>query len=1042
MARAPPGAPYSRRMSRSSSTQDSDGGSVTVGLGGALGAERAEVATGATLGRFVVLEEVGRGAMGRVLRAYDPKLQREVALKLLRGDSLSDEGHARLVREAQAMARLSHPNVVAVHDVEDAPEGVVLVMEYVDGATLQQWLQTKRPWAEVLACFLAAGRGLAAAHVQGLLHRDFKPANVLVASDGRVKVTDFGLAKATGPESPSVIAARASASTSDVRAWSDPSNEVSISSEITRVGTVMGTPRYMAPEQHCGEPLDGAADQYAFCVALWEALAGADPFAFEPGQRHRGGQDLELLKRKHAGPGAWSGSSDVPRPVIDALRRGLAPEPNRRWPDMSMLLARLAEVLAPRRRRRELLALGLAGGLAAGALAWLSVAGLGPPAEPPCSGARAQLGDAWDDARREEVHRAILATGTPYAPGVATYVDATLQAYAEAWVAAHREACEATTVRGEQSATVMDLRMACLHRAQVGLRAATGVLATADAAVVEHAHELARELDPLERCADVDALRAAVEPPDADKAAAVDEVRASLAEAAALTRAGHYEGARTLLDTAAPEVDVLGYEPLRTELELARGAALQETGDYEATEAALRAALRLGTQQRQWPEVRRAALRLMYVVGYQRARPDEALRYRELAEGLVDHGDEPAAGIALHNGLGTIAFRQGRFAEAETEMRRAAELSAALHGFEDLETLGPRGNMALAQYRQGQLEPALAELRRVAARHEELLGPDHPATAETLANVGIVLNVLGHHDEGEAVNRRVLDIRERTLGYDHPDLATALNNLSSSLHGQGRFAEAATALRRSVALLEQSLGPEHPTTLASRGNLAVLLKAEGKLDEAEAEYRRVIELEEKVLGLEHPNVAGTRGNLANLLQQQGRHTEAEAEQRRALAVVEATVGADSLESAHVRHNLAMPLKAQGRLEEAEAEMRRAVELREQLLPADNAELANSRQWLAEILLVRDRAAEAQPLAEAAWRVLEHEEGAPGQWAEAAFVLARVLEALAEQTERGGELAKQTERARELARRAERGFAEAGPQRAESLAEVRTWLRTR
>jgi tetratricopeptide (TPR) repeat protein len=1024
-------------VSISPPTLDTSGSadSATVALGGASEPLRPEVGVGAMLGRFAVLEEVGRGAMGRVLRAYDPKLQREVALKLLRGDALGEEGHARLVREAQAMARLSHPNVVPVHDVEDVPEGVVLVMEYVDGTTLQSWLRKARPWTEVLACFLAAGRGLAAAHAQGLLHRDFKPANVLVASDGRVKVTDFGLAKPTGPEPPSVHAALVSASSS----WPELDDAL-LSGELTRFGTVVGTPRYMAPEQHRGEPLGAAVDQYAFCVALWEALAGTDPFVDHPDERYDGAQALRLLQRKQDGPGPWPAGNDVPRPVVDALRHGLAPEADRRWPDMNALLDRLAEVLAPR-RRREWLGLSIAGGLATAGLVWLSFTREGPPAEPPCSGARAQLGDAWDDARRERVQQAILATEVPYAPGVATYVDATLDPYAEAWVAAHRETCEATTVRGEQSATVMDLRMACLHRAQLGLRAVTGVLAAADSSVVEHAHELVRGLDPLERCADVAALRAAVEPPDAEKAPAVDELRARLAEAVALTKAGRYEDARATLDVAAPEIEALGYEPLRTELELARGAALVETGDYEASEAALRAALRLGTRWRQWPEVRRAALRLMYVVGYQRARPDEALRYRELAEGLVEHGDDPEAGIAFHNGLGSIAFSRGRFAEAETEMRRAAELAASLLGPEDLETLGPRGNMALAQYRQGQLEPALAELRRVAARYEELLGPDHPATAEALANVGIVLNVQGHHDQAEAVNRRVLDIRERSLGPDHPRLATALNNLANSLHGEGRFAEAAAQQRRSVLLLERSLGPEHPTTLTGHGNLAVLLRGEGKLAEAEAEYRRVLELQEKVLGPNHPNVAGTRGNLANLLQQQGRHAEAEAEQRRALAVVEASVGADSLEAAHVRHNLANPLEAQGRLEEAEAEMRRAVELRERLLPADNEELASSRARLAELVLARGRPSEARPLAEAAWRVLEHEEGSPGARAEAAFVLARVLGELGELGEGAGELGEQTEQAGELARLAERGFVAAGPQWAESLAKVRSWLRT-
>ena len=395
-----------------------------------------------------------------------------------------------------------------------------------------------------------------------------------------------------------------------------------------------------------------------------------------------------------------------------------------------------------------------------------------------------------------------------------------------------------------------------------------------------------------------------------------------------------------------------------------------------------------------------------------------------------EHGDDPADRITLHNDLGVIAFSQGRFADAEAELRRAAELAAGLMGPQHLETLRPRGNMALAQYRQGRLEPALAELRHVAARYEELLGPNHPATAEMLANVGIVLDAQGHHVDSEAINRRVLDIRERALGADHPGLATALNNLSTSLHGQGRDAEAAAQLRRAVALLDASLGPEHPTTLTSRGNLAVLLKAEGDLTEAEAEYRRVLELQVKALGPAHPNLAGTRNNLANLLEAQGRYAEAEAEHRRALALVEATAGAETLEAANSRHNLALTLQAQGRLSEAEAEQRRAVALREKLLPAENTDLAGSRQRLADILLASGRASDARPPAEAAWRVLEREDGSSVGRAEAAFVLARVL----------GEQAEDRERARGLARQAEHGFEQAGPRRREDLEAVRTWLR--
>jgi len=222
------------------------------------------------------------------------------------------------------MAQLSHPNVVAVYDAEETPTGVVLFMEYVAGQTLRPWVQaSRRPWAEVVACFVAAGRGLAAAHAKGLLHRDFKPDNVLVAASGEVKVADFGLAKLTAELKHGGPAG------SLVPIPTEPSGD-----PLTRTDAVMGTPRYMAPEQHRDEVLGPAVDQYAFCVALWEVLTGKPPFA--------GPSVHALLAHKQCGPPPWPDNTAVPRPIVNALLRGLAAEPSQRWPNLDALLNALA----------------------------------------------------------------------------------------------------------------------------------------------------------------------------------------------------------------------------------------------------------------------------------------------------------------------------------------------------------------------------------------------------------------------------------------------------------------------------------------------------------------------------------------------------------------------------------------------------------------------------------------------------------------------------------------------------------------------------
>ena len=291
------------------------------------------VALGDTIGRYVVLRRLGAGGMGVVFAAYDPQLDRKIALKLLRtGIGLGErEANARLVREAQAIARLNHPNVVAVYDVGTAgSDELYLAMEFVEGDTLTHWLaRWERPWPEIVAMFVEAGRGLAAAHAVGLLHRDFKPDNVLVGADGRVRVSDFGLAR--------------SAVTDDEQGPSPVAALSELRTPLTGTGAIMGTPRYMAPEQLRGESVTAAADQFSFCVALYEALYGQHPL---PGET---AAEMEKGARMAPPPG----SSVVSPAIATVLARGLDPQPHRRFPSMQALLEQLVPP-APRPRPRRL----------------------------------------------------------------------------------------------------------------------------------------------------------------------------------------------------------------------------------------------------------------------------------------------------------------------------------------------------------------------------------------------------------------------------------------------------------------------------------------------------------------------------------------------------------------------------------------------------------------------------------------------------------------------------------------------------------------
>jgi serine/threonine-protein kinase len=305
--------------------------------------------------RYTVLHPLGHGGMGMVVAAYDARLNRRVALKLLRPRwSLDDsESQVRLLREAQAMARLSHPHVVQVYDsgrLED--DSVFIAMEHVEGQTLRQWLrQQPRPWSEVLPLFLEAGQGLAAAHAAGLVHRDFKPDNVLLGQDGRVRVTDFGVAQ---PQHEPDTGGPAQAPPLP-RTWVEP---------LTETGKLMGTPRYMAPEQLKGQPVDARSDLFAFCVALYEALYGVCPFAGE--------SVTELLEARTAGRLTLPPNQrEVPAWLNQAMARGLRADPLQRPGSMHELLLVLRNAPAQRRwARLRTVALAGAGAVLLAAAVW------------------------------------------------------------------------------------------------------------------------------------------------------------------------------------------------------------------------------------------------------------------------------------------------------------------------------------------------------------------------------------------------------------------------------------------------------------------------------------------------------------------------------------------------------------------------------------------------------------------------------------------------------------------------------------------------
>lgn len=812
---------------------------------------------GVQLSRYHVLERIGWGGVGVVNAAYDPELHRRVAIKFLRQDPTHDDSRARLrlMREAQAMARLSHPNVAAVYDVGTFEEdqvaslvpgtrGVFVVMELLEGRTLRAELRATEPgWRVVAGLFRQAALGLHAAHEAGMVHRDFKPSNAIVTEKGRVAVIDFGLARASG-EQPDTASSSGSAPLETVSDLETP---------LTKQGTVLGTPRYMAPEQHQGNPVDHRTDQYAFCAALYEAVYGKPPFDAPS-------MDA-LLRAKLGGLAPTPPAAKAPRWLYRLIRRGLAPDPTDRYPSVDALVAELDRGTSRRRR----LAMG-GTFLGAAALGAVSLGVWSAAQDRRCDGGEARLEGVWDGSVEEQVATAFTDAGVPYGADALAGVIAGLDAYRERWLAGHREACEATAVRGEQSPEAMDLRMACLARARTTLAATTAVLTSADASVIRKSRRLVSGLEDLGRCDDPTTHTRGVTAPDPDQQAGVDQAETWLAEAKTLSSVGRFEEAKTVLDRAEARAADLGYAPLETEVALAQAIHLEHTGDYDAAEAALSQAIERGTRFRQWDEVSHATINMMGLLGIRKAQPDKARAYEALAMGLAQQVGTPRALARVHQMRAGVRNTEGKYDDAATEYRRALELRQGADA--DPEALAVlRNNLAGVFTRQGKYAEAKTEFRAILELRIETLGPHHPLVAATRTNVGTVLSSLGEHDEAVAQHRQSVETLESVVGPEHPSTQNATEAFALALMRNDALEEAATRFR-SVLAHREATTPDHPSTARCRFNLATVLWKSKEYGEAETLIRAAVQGVTKSQGAAHPMKLTMQSFLIDVLVEQ------------------------------------------------------------------------------------------------------------------------------------------------------------------------------
>lgn len=829
--------------------------------------EAPALARGTLVGRYMVLEPIGAGGMGQVYLALDPYLERRVAIKLVR--DRAPDGQARLLREAQAMARLADPHVVTVHDVGVVGDQVFLAMEFIDGGTVRHWLDERpRTWCEIARVFLAAGRGLASAHAVGIVHRDFKPDNIIMGKDGRIRVTDFGLARHQAPEAHEPHDAEDGSSTTDLPTSSSDRGP------ITRAGAVAGTPGYVAPEQLAGKGFDARADQYSFCVALHVALFGVLPGA---------------APAAAAQPGSFVRAA-VPARLRRLIVRGLDPDPARRFSDMDALL-RVLDVDRSNRRRYVAWTL-TAGAMFAAAYVIQQPRGSGTaqPAEARmCQGAEDRLVGVWDEPVREQVSEAFAATSVPYAMTTLMATRATLDEYAQGWAAMHTDACQATRIRGEQSDEVLTLRMGCLDRRLAELRALTQRLSSADRSVVDRASQAAATLAPLAACADVEQLRRPRRPTGPPER--LDAITAQLAEARAAWMLGNPKGvvAAEAAVAGARQIGARGYEAeglmLQGFLEVAAGKFAESR--VSLSDAAFGAAA-VGNDELAVS----SAIRLALVLGYSLGKPEDGAYWMRLADALSERlGRPPALEVDRLGAAGIFASRGGNPAEAVRYHQQAVELGARTYGADALVQWKRHADLGGSYFESGESRLAIEQFERALDIKRAYQGEEHPDNAMLLSNLAAAHSRLGENIRALSLLERALAIRERVVGPESALLIVPLNNLASTLTDVGRATDAIPVVRRAIAIAESKLGPDNLQIVYAQTTLGGALTASDKLAEAEDVLIATLARAERVGGVDHVIVASVLETTIELRRRQRRDHEALVLAQRAIALRERVQGA-------------------------------------------------------------------------------------------------------------------------------------------------------
>jgi len=920
------------------------------------------------LGRYVVLDRLGEGGMGVVVAAFDPELDRKVAIKILRGTegARADARTARLQREARALARLVHPNVVSVFDVGAFDSSVFVAMEYVHGETLaahmERWKEHGASWQEVVHVFVDAGRGLAAAHDAGMVHRDFKPANVMVAEDGRVVVLDFGLAQAVS-EQETEDGERASVSGSDVR--------------LTRTGAMLGTPAYMSPEQMCQEPVGPASDQFSFCVALFQALHGRRPFS---------GDSLpkivdSVLSGEIELP---TSDSNVPRWLHRALLRGLSRSPTDRFESMDALLA----ALEPPPSKPSTARWWVAGT----AVVVASVGGwtLSQRVRGPCEGVGEGVRAVWTQGRADELQARFLEVEGTFGAEVAALVVPKLDAYAERWANGRRGACEATRLRGVASEALLLSRELCYERSLAALDGWVTVATTAESGAVIGAPTTVDLLPSLEECeSDVVDLRRADALTDPEARAEVQRIEGALERAISSAQLGRLEGVEAMLTQALADAEALGDPRLQSRALRHRARYLVNTGKdkaaaVEAIEAAVLQAEASGDDRElmnalhgvvlfvgghagdvdrgtivldRWDAVmsrndRRPTLVRPWLLARaklaQRARDnDGVIAAVEQLLTLVDEQELPfqADDVAARSMLATAYLRANRLDDAEAMAREALTLGEAQLGAAHPTNALTEVVFARIELDRGDDEAALAAFRRAAQTMAARYPGGNRNHAAIRNAIGRTLRALGRPEEALVEYAAGLELMVRIVGPDDLDVASFQTNVGNAKSDLGKLTEGIAHFEDALRIERLALGEKSDTTFYGAMNLASAYLDAGRLDDAATLYGQANDWRIEHHGHEDAVRAEAVSGLGRVAQARGDLERADSRMSEGVALL--TPKVRSYVRAAAKFRLAKVRWALGKKAEARALCRAAIEDWESGPKSKQRMLAEAKAWLAE-----------------------------------------------------------------------------------------------